>query len=238
MAYCRECGEWFVPEAAWDVYCSPECGRKEWLREVKACIRTRTAAAPEDEREAPNTTPQEKTFHFTCQACGKEFTAKQATAKYCSKKCRNKAYWQQCKKAYSHTCVSCGKEFTSSMPNAKCCSDECRRKHKSVREARLAGKASQQDEGLPVCPICGNKFKPKFDQARYCSDECRKQARRAYQVQRQAQIRNDLIPPPTRKCHDCGKPTSNYRCAECQAKWRAKYAVTGAGDVEEAYSVC
>lgn len=59
-----------------------------------------------------------------------------------------------------------------------------------------------------------------------------------YHAQHSKQVSCDLLPPPTRKCHDCGAPTSNYRCAECQARWRAKYAVAGAGDVEEAYSVC
>lgn len=25
-----------------------------------------------------------------------------------------------------------------------------------------------------------------------------------------------------RTCHDCGKPTSDYRCADCLSKWRQK----------------
>lgn len=25
-----------------------------------------------------------------------------------------------------------------------------------------------------------------------------------------------------RKCHDCGRPTSNFRCPACHAKWRVK----------------
>lgn len=28
-----------------------------------------------------------------------------------------------------------------------------------------------------------------------------------------------------RRCHDCGKPTPDYRCAECLRKWRKKYGV-------------
>lgn len=28
--------------------------------------------------------------------------------------------------------------------------------------------------------------------------------------------------PPKRLCHDCGKPTTNYRCDECWAKIREK----------------
>lgn len=30
---------------------------------------------------------------------------------------------------------------------------------------------------------------------------------------------------PDRKCHDCGKPTWNYRCEACQRLWRAKHDV-------------
>ena len=31
--------------------------------------------------------------------------------------------------------------------------------------------------------------------------------------------------PKKRKCHDCGAPTWDYRCQECQSKWRTKYDV-------------
>ena len=32
-----------------------------------------------------------------------------------------------------------------------------------------------------------------------------------------------------RKCHDCGKPTSNYRCDNCLSEWRiANNVVMGA----------
>ena len=42
-------------------------------------------------------------------------------------------------------------------------------------------------------------------------------------------------PRPKRKCHDCGKPTDDYRCPECRRKWRLKNDVMLAdngGDVE------
>jgi len=29
-------------------------------------------------------------------------------------------------------------------------------------------------------------------------------------------------PKPTRRCHDCGKPTFNYRCEECWRKLRSE----------------
>lgn len=31
---------------------------------------------------------------------------------------------------------------------------------------------------------------------------------------------------PLRKCHDCGKPTRDYRCAKCRLKYNRKFQVT------------
>ena len=36
---------------------------------------------------------------------------------------------------------------------------------------------------------------------------------------------------PTRRCHDCGHPTSNYRCNECWKKLREKGGYLPAGEV-------
>lgn len=35
-------------------------------------------------------------------------------------------------------------------------------------------------------------------------------------------------PPPlyVRKCHDCGKKTTQYRCAKCQIRHKNKYKIT------------
>lgn len=33
-------------------------------------------------------------------------------------------------------------------------------------------------------------------------------------------------PPATRKCHDCGKPTTNYRCAQCRMRFLAKHGIS------------
>lgn len=39
-----------------------------------------------------------------------------------------------------------------------------------------------------------------------------------------------------RRCHDCGKPTSDYRCPACLARWRAKHGVpVNADGGEDAY---
>lgn len=53
------------------------------------------------------------------------------------------------------------------------------------------------------------------------NDERRKEER----AQRQLHL--------NRKCHDCGKLTSNYRCPACLKKWREKNHVTGDYDPED-----
>lgn len=35
---------------------------------------------------------------------------------------------------------------------------------------------------------------------------------------------------PSRLCHDCKKPTNDYRCPDCQNLWRKKNCITGCGD--------
>lgn len=40
-----------------------------------------------------------------------------------------------------------------------------------------------------------------------------------------------------RRCHDCGKPTVDYRCPRCLAKWRTRNGVpAGGGDEPDGYS--
>ena len=36
-----------------------------------------------------------------------------------------------------------------------------------------------------------------------------------------------------RRCHDCGKPTTDYRCPSCLAAWRRRNGVPAAGGEEE-----
>ena len=36
-----------------------------------------------------------------------------------------------------------------------------------------------------------------------------------------------------RRCHDCGRPTSDYRCPACRAKWKRKWNVQPNADEEE-----
>lgn len=40
----------------------------------------------------------------------------------------------------------------------------------------------------------------------------------------------------SRKCHDCGKPTNDYRCEKCRDKWKRKYGVIIRNAVEDGYA--
>ena len=55
-------------------------------------------------------------YEKVCVICGKSFTAKAATAKYCSRHCSNAAAWKKLKEKEGRTdtkiCLKCGKEFT------------------------------------------------------------------------------------------------------------------------------
>ena len=40
-----------------------------------------------------------------------------------------------------------------------------------------------------------------------------------------------------RRCHDCGKPTTDYRCPKCLVRWRMKNGVPACGgDEEDSYA--
>lgn len=41
----------------------------------------------------------------------------------------------------------------------------------------------------------------------------------------------------SRLCHDCKKPTSDYRCPTCLKKWRLKHGVPECGDRETSFDV-
>jgi hypothetical protein len=39
-----------------------------------------------------------------------------------------------------------------------------------------------------------------------------------------------------RRCHDCGKPTTDYRCPSCLAAWRRRNGVSSRGEDEDIYT--
>lgn len=75
---------------------------------------------------------------------------------------------------------------------------------------------------------CRNAMKKGVAKARIARGECPK---------RQRPHRPKYMPLDVRKCHDCGKPTPDYRCPACQAAFREKNNVTWSDTVaDEAWS--
>lgn len=73
-----------------------------------------------------------------------------------------------------------------------------------------------------TCQVCGATFHGSAGQI-YCSVKCRYKA----QAQNVTKImREKRALKATRRCHDCGKPTPDYRCPKCLAKWRKKHGVS------------
>ncbi len=73
------------------------------------------------------------------------------------------------------------------------------------------------------CPVCGKDFPAFSASRRYCSDECYLKA----QALRLKGNRCGTSPHVAenasgkkRRCHDCGRPTNNYRCEYCWNKKR------------------
>ena len=72
-----------------------------------------------------------------------------------------------------------------------------------------------------TCPVCGKEFVPYSEAQKFCCTTCRKQAAikgRVKSIKKGSRR--------TRRCHDCGKPTDNYRCEKCWYKLRSKLGLT------------
>lgn len=103
----------------------------------------------------------------------------------------------------------------------------------------VKGKLKPSARRCRVCANCGRHFAPKVHNQIYCSSFCREEAagkasRRAVQSVPDAVPDEDyddleelgpVLALYNRKCHDCGKPTNDYRCPECRRKWQIKHMV-------------
>lgn len=95
---------------------------------------------------------QHKITSKHCPSCGEQFTSTKGT-KYCSDKCKEKAY-----KTTELVCNRCKKVYIGHK-GSKYCSDYCRNKSNS----------SIKDNSLGKCPACGELYVGEFG----CSKECR-----------------------------------------------------------------
>lgn len=64
-----------------------------------------------------------------------------------------------------------------------------------------------------VCQKCGDTFTVHDNRVRKLCSKCGRD--RGY-------IRPVVKVKPGRECHDCGKPTTDFRCTRCQEKFRTR----------------
>lgn len=132
-------------------------------------------------------------------------------------------------KPFQMTCPFCGIVFQRRQSNQIYCSTHCRRQHEQQERRKAKGQVVEPSER--VCPVCGDTFRPKNYRHTYCSMACQEKSKlKAYAGIRQPAPRR---PKGTRDqgefvrpCHDCGKPTTDYRCPKCLSQWRARYHVS------------
>ena len=92
---------------------------------------------------------------------------------------------------------------------------------------------SRKERGAPLemkCRYCGETFVRRYGTQMYCSVSCRES------VELDGSAALDDPRRHLRKCHDCGKPTPDYRCNACRERFYARHAVTGSfrtGDADD-----
>ena len=87
----------------------------------------------------------------TCKICNSIIDQRKT---YCSRKCKNKAFYLS--KKVEKVCKRCKKVFLGTQ-GQKCCSEKC---------ATLV-----QKKYIKTCPICEKKFKARGNRI-YCSNSC------------------------------------------------------------------
>lgn len=100
------------------------------------------------------------------------------------------------------------------------------------------GRQSQfwtQEEDEAICDACRQRLPLASVAARIGRSEGACRARAAF-----LGISETRLPPrPTpdcvsiRRCHDCGRPTTDYRCSSCRAQFRRKHGVSEFWNDEE-----
>lgn len=108
------------------------------------------------------------------------------------------------------------------------------------RESAVSAPRSPAGEDR-ACEVCGRIFSSLSPARKVCSADC--VVKRVLSIRQNAPLSKGPTPrmsatkslPPTRKCHDCGAPTFDYRCKSCRIKWRLKNGVASSqGACDEA----
>ena len=128
-----------------------------------------------------------------CTTCGKTFTKRKPTSKYCCKECQHKG---QIKSRPTAVCCTCGRTFTVERDRkGMYCSRECQ--HKSMElefdrfdrrrlshdyqaqckdmvkwMTRVARTIEHTDNHTKVCIVCGTTYFARDVRSKFCSDKC------------------------------------------------------------------
>lgn len=129
-----------------------------------------------------------------CPICGKIFTPKKSSGKYCSGTCRDAAYKRRLRaKLFAVrkdiVCPICGNTFTPKNSRGVYCSRNCLAKAVRLRN-RKAPPASR------ACECCGKEFTPKNSRARFCSKSCMERAWRERHHSKVEKLRVEKLKSP------------------------------------------
>ena len=127
------------------------------------------------------------------------------------------------------------------------CSRTCKSRALYLRRLQRAAEDTTP-KPQRACAVCGADITDLPERRRYCGTICAYigKARRRLKNRQDAKDRKEQGQPAPlkpysiqlRACHDCGCPTSDYRCPACLRKWRIKNGVNqdGGTDTDDCFS--
>lgn len=121
-----------------------------------------------------------------CKHCGKEFTARLVTERYCSKACyyekqaiRMAEYnyitnEKRSKKTVVHNrvCIVCGAPFQTKRTKNLCCSGKCDYEYKKNKNKYKPEEKIDYTPPKKICVVCGAEFITTRSNKVCCSPEC------------------------------------------------------------------
>ncbi len=124
-----------------------------------------------------------------CKQCGKEFTARLVTERYCSKACyyekqaiRMAEYnyitnEKRSKKTVVHNrvCIVCGAPFQTKRVKNLCCSGKCDYECKKNKNKYKCEEKNNYTPPKKICVVCGAEFIATCGNRVCCSPECSKE---------------------------------------------------------------
>lgn len=135
-------------------------------------------------------------------------------------------------------CEYCDKEFIPLNAGQLYCSQECREEREAAckRQAQCADIDWLNFKYESLLEKSKNTHNEDQELLRHDYNELKpKMKGKDLKAEKSGQFddgEDDEAAKGKRKCHDCGKPTYNYRCTPCTAKWKRKHAVSASEDFE------